>query len=214
MGPGSRSLSLIDFLRRASACNSCRGHGRSLGVAIRPRFEKSCVSKRHGPLTDIYLPLSLLFLFFFLPLPFFSFLSTSFLPLLPLSSLSGLERSLCTPAGNLSRKQVEISGSWVSLRGSLSALQPQEHFPSSAPAAGCREEDEDEDESGPPSGAEKQKRREERDEAQDNEDVVCVGSSAAAATHFSGELNVLLTFLFPCMHACMHGTPVFQEQKH
>lgn len=159
MGPRSRSLSLIDFLRRASDCNSCRGHNWSLGVTIWSRFEKSCVSKRHCPLTDIYLPLSLLFLFFFLPLPFFLFP----LYLIPPSSfffLSGLERSLCTPARNLSRKQVESSGSWMSLRGSLSALQPQEHFPSSATAAGCREEDEDEEESGSARGAEKQKRRE------------------------------------------------------
>lgn len=57
--------------RSSICCNSCRGHKWSLGVSIRSCLEKSCVSKRHCPLTDIYLPLSLLFLFFFLALPFF-----------------------------------------------------------------------------------------------------------------------------------------------
>lgn len=129
-----------------------RGH---YPVTIREklRLETTLSSHRHLsaslPLISLFLP----------PSPFFLFP----LYLIPPSSfffLSGLERSLCTPARNLSRKQVESSGSWMSLRGSLSALQPQEHFPSSATAAGCREEDEDEQESGSARGAEKQKRRE------------------------------------------------------
>lgn len=79
IAPRCRKLSVIDFLHRASDCNSCRGHEWPLGVSIQSCFEKSCVSKRHCPLRDIYLPLSLLFLFFFLPLPFFLF-SLSLIP--------------------------------------------------------------------------------------------------------------------------------------
>lgn len=101
----------------------------------------------------------------------------------------------------------------MSVSGSLSALLPQEHFPSSATAAGYREEDEDEDgdESVSASGAGKPEKHR-GDEAQDDEDVMCVGSSAVAAAHFSGELNVPLTFLFPYVPV-MHVSSVFQEQK-
>lgn len=148
----------------SSNCDTCRGRKSPLGVSMRLCSEKSCVSQRHCPLTDIYPPLSLLFLFsLFLPPS----------PILPLSSLphSSLFFSLLSlrlgarsrhSSRNLSRKQVQTSDSWMSLRGSLSALLPQEHFPSSATAAGRREEDEDEDveESAPASGAENQERRE------------------------------------------------------
>lgn len=46
-----------------SNCGACRGGEWPLGVSIRSGAEKSCVSKRQCPLTDIYPPLSLLFLF-------------------------------------------------------------------------------------------------------------------------------------------------------
>lgn len=136
-----------------SNCGACRGGEWPLGVSIRSGAEKSCVSKRQCPLTDIYPPLSLLFLF--------SRFLSSLPPFLPLFLLS-LRLGAKSPhsSRNLSRKQVQSSDSWMSLRGSLSALLPQEHFPSSATAAGCREEDEDEEESASVSGAENQKRRE------------------------------------------------------
>lgn len=135
-----------------SNCGACRGGEWPLGVSIRSGAEKSCVSKRQCPLTDIYPPLSLI-----------SLLSFSFLsPHSSLFFLLSLRLGAKSPhsSRNLSRKQVQSSDSWMSLRGSLSALLPQEHFPSSATAAGCREEDEDEEESASVSGAENQKRRE------------------------------------------------------
>lgn len=62
----------------SSNCDTCRGRKSPLGVSMRLCSEKSCVSQRHCPLTDIYPPLSLLFLFsLFLPPS----------PILPLSSL-------------------------------------------------------------------------------------------------------------------------------
>lgn len=51
------------------------------------------------------------------------------------------------------------------------------------------------------------------DEARDDEAVMCVGSSAVAATHFSGELNVPLTFL--SLHVpVLRISSVFQEQTY
>lgn len=175
--------------RSSICCKSCRGHKWSLGVSIRSCLEKSCVSKRHCPLTDIYLPLSLLFLFFFLALPFFFPLYLIFFLLslrLGAKSLHCSQEPLQKTGWNLRLlDEPERVPLCPSASGAL--------FPSWATAAGHREEDGDEDgdedESVSASGEEKS-----GDEAQDNEDVVRVGSSAVAATHFCGELNVPLTF--------------------
>lgn len=179
-----------------SNCGACRGGEWPLGVSIRSGAEKSCVSKRQCPLTDIYPPLSLLFLFS-------RFLSSPPIPPSFFSFLSGLERSLHTPAGISpeNRFKAQTPG-WVWEGPSLpfclrSTFQVQQLLPAAGRRTRTRKS--------LLLWAVQRIRKEENsgDGRRDNEDFTCLGSSAVAATHFSGEFNVPLTFFTFLCDACV-----------